>query len=177
MSDSHAERLSIRAAVPADADAIARVHVESWRSAYGGLLPDGYLAGLRVDDRAPRWRERLRRLGTRETVLGALRGDTVVGFASTGPARDSDCDERVGGELYAIYLLEQEWGRGVGRALHDAAIAALRAARFTEATLWVLETNVRARRFYERQGWAADGATKVERYGARVTEARYRRPL
>ena len=177
MSVSHAEDLVVRAAVPADAVAIARVHVQAWRSAYRGLLPDRYLAGLTVEGRAPRWRQRLRQLGARESVLAVVRDGTVVGFASAGPARDSDCDERITGELYAIYLVEQEWGRGVGRALHRAAVETLRDARFGDATLWVLETNERARRFYERQEWVADGATKVERYGARVTEVRYRRVL
>ena len=177
MSGSRADELVIRPALPGDADAVARVHVESWRSAYRGLLPAEYLAGLTVEDRAPRWRERLRHIGAREDVITAVRGGTIVGFASSGPARDSDCDDRVCGELYAIYLLEHEWGGGAGRALHEAAVAALREARFADATLWVLDTNDRARRFYEREGWAADGATKVERYGVRVTEVRYRRAL
>ena len=177
MSVSPADGLFVRAAVPADAEAIAHVHVASWRSAYRGLLPHAYLAELTVDQRAPRWRQRLRRVGPREHVLVATCDAGLVGFASAGPTRDRDRDDRLTGELYAIYLLEEEWGRGAGRALHEAAVTALREAGFRDATLWVLGPNDRARRFYERNGWAADGSTKLESYGAPVTEVRYRREL
>ncbi|MBD0347542.1 MAG: GNAT family N-acetyltransferase [Thermoleophilia bacterium] len=177
MSASPADGLIVRVAAPADAEALARVHVESWRSAYRRLLPPDYLDALTVAARTPRWRQRLRHVGPRESVVAAERDGVVVGFASAGPSRDPDCDGRVSGELYAIYLLEHEWGRSTGRALHDAAIEALRDARFADAMLWVLAANERARRFYERQGWAADGTTKVESYGVRVTEVRYRRAL
>ena len=86
-------------------------------------------------------------------------------------------DPRRVGEIYAVYLLPEEWGRGGGRALLGHAISALAAAGFEDASLWVLETNRRARGFYEHEGWRHDGATKQERFGERVTEVRYRRPL
>jgi GNAT superfamily N-acetyltransferase len=78
------------------------------------------------------------------------------------------------GELYAIYVDPQRWGDGTGVALEEAARAHLRDEHFTEATLWTLSANTRARRFYEKRGWRLDGSTK-ELMGA--TCVRYRTEL
>jgi ribosomal protein S18 acetylase RimI-like enzyme len=60
----------------------------------------------------------------------------------------------------------------------DAALDRLVSAGFSEATLWVLDSNARARRFYEAGGWSADGAQKRdEDRGFPVTQVRYRKPL
>jgi RimJ/RimL family protein N-acetyltransferase len=69
----------------------------------------------------------------------------------------------------------EEWGSGVARALHDEAVVGMRELGATEATLWVVEGNTRARRFYEREGWSADGETKSSMFDIR--EVRYRRSL
>ena len=175
MPDS--DGLAIRAAVPADAAEIARVHVASWRAAYRGLLPDRYLERLSVDDRAPTWRRRIDGRQPGEAVLVAERVGAIVGFASAGPTRDRDADPRSVGEVYAVYLAPAEWGRGAGRRLLERAVAALRDVGFAHAGLWVLETNAHARGFYEHLGWRADGSTKQERFGERVTEVRYRLAL
>ena len=85
----------------------------------------------------------------------------MLGFASLGPSRD----EHGVGELYAIYVDPDEWSRGAGRALIERAEERL-AEEYAEATLWVLEDNPRARRFYEAAGWQPDGARQsVERLG------------
>ena len=63
--------------------------------------------------------------------------------------------------LDGLYVRPEAWGSGVAAALHDRAIEAIRAAGHERARLWVLEENVRARRFYERRGWALDGTTRV----------------
>lgn len=99
----------------------------------------------------------------------------MVGFASVGPCRDPD---RPGaGELYAIYLLPEAWGCGVGRELIIAGLDVLAGFKFAEATLWVLDTNARARRFYETAGWVIDDASRVEEgFGFPIPEVRYRRP-
>ena len=83
-----------------------------------------------------------------------------------------------GRELAAIYLLPGSWGKGLGRELMTAGLSALSEAAFDEATLWVLDTNSRARRFYEAAGWHADGAGKQDDgRGFVLNEVRYRRPL
>lgn len=144
----------IRRASPDDARSVAEVHVDSWRHAYRGMLPDAYLDRLSVDDREAMWREAFA-----EDTSGAFVaevGDRIVGFASFGPSRDDDASETVA-EVPAIYVEPSEVGRGVGRRLLEAATAALRDAGYRRATLWVLEANERARRFYEKSGWTWDG--------------------
>src|SRR6266498_236803 len=82
-------------------------------------------------------------------------------------------DERTG-EIYAIYQKEDAAGTGVGRALFRGAVEDLWDRGFDRAILWVLETNTRARNFYEREGWHTDGATKTEDFqGFALHEVRY----
>lgn len=121
------------------------------------------------------WAGWLERPEPGSTVLVAERGASAIGFASVGRSRDDDADARVG-ELYAMYVVPQEWDRGVGRRLLSHAETALRLEGFREATLWVLDDNPRARRVYEAAGWALDGAQKVDVVlgDVPVTELRYR---
>lgn len=156
---------------------IGLVHVRSWQPAYKGLLPQHYLARLDPVQRGQVWARHLsegHQVG--EAVLVAEADDKVVGFVNVGPSRDEDATAQ--GEVWAIYLLADFWGRGAGRVLMGAGIESLRGSGFTEATLWVLDTNKRARRFYESVGWAPDGASKQDdNRGFSITEVRYRRRL
>jgi GNAT superfamily N-acetyltransferase len=79
-----------------------------------------------------------------------------VGFATVGPTDDDDADSGTA-QLFAIYLVPEAAGRGIGSVLLGRAEELMRAAGSARATLWVLETNARARAFYERCGWAWDG--------------------
>jgi GNAT superfamily N-acetyltransferase len=171
--------MSVRRAEAEDAMGIAIVHVRSWQAAYRGLVPQEYLDSLDVEQRYPVW-ERIAgqaqwpRAGTFVTEHGGA----VVGFASVCPSRDDDAEPASAGELAAIYLLPGSWGKGLGRGLMASALSALSDAAFDEATLWVLDTNSRARRFYEAAGWHADGAVKQDvRKGFVLNEVRYRRAL
>jgi ribosomal protein S18 acetylase RimI-like enzyme len=158
--------ISVRRATPADARAIAEVHVATWRGAYGHAFPAEVLDSLSVDEREQLWK---RTLAAEEFAVYVAESDRVVGFVSVGPSREAEGD----GELYAIYVLPEAWGSGAGPALMEAARDRL-AERFSSAILWVLEDNPRARRFYEREGWVADGyRTDVVR-GVEVPEVRYR---
>lgn len=151
----------IREAEPKDAEAIARIHVRSWRVAYRGQLSDDYLDGLSVEDRLEQHRAALEHPGAHRTWV-VEDGGRVVGFAVTGPSQDADADERTA-ELYAVYLDPDRYGEGIGKRLCDHALADLRERGFRTATLWVLEANERARRFYEREGWRPDGLRTCER--------------
>ena len=157
--------MRVRDAVPADAEAIAAVHVRAWQVAYAHVFPPERLAALDQATRARRWREGL------ESGWNALVIDDASGFVSVGPSRDVDGE----GELYAIYVDPEHWGTGRGRVLMDAALEALREDGFEEATLWVLDDNPRARRFYEAAGWTLDGAVKEDEHlDTPVREVRYR---
>jgi ribosomal protein S18 acetylase RimI-like enzyme len=170
--------VEVRQAQEADARGIAVVHIESWRAAYVGLVPDDFLAQMSLDQREAMWQEILAAMDwpTRGTVV-LVDGETVAGFASTGPSRDHDAAPGTG-EVWGIYLLPGTWGLGAGRQLMSEALARLRAAGFDQATLWVLARNERARHFYEAGGWSSDGVERTEaRPGFELHEVRYRRPL
>jgi ribosomal protein S18 acetylase RimI-like enzyme len=159
--------VTVRAARLDDARRLAEIHVETWRATYVGVVPQDVLAGLSVDEREARWREWIPHPETE--VFVAVANGEVVGFVSVGPSWTSSGD----GELYAIYVLPSAHGSGAGPALMDAAVEAL-ARRFDEAILWVATENPRARRFYERHGWVADGDRVDSIAGASVPETRYR---
>lgn len=165
----------IRAAQPSDADAVARVHVRAWQVGYRGLLPDAYLDGLRPEDRARRYTFEGRDPSAPQTLV-ALEGDTLLGFATISTAPKTDLAGVA--ELSALHVNPDAWGRGVGTALIDAARARLVSLGFTEAFLWLLADNVRAERFYRRDGWAPDGTRRSDVvWGIQVDEIRFRRAL
>lgn len=155
-----------------DAPALGRVHVEAWRWAYRGLMPDEVLDGLSAEKRAKIHASAA--TDARTVSFTALDGDAPVGFAHAGPGRDDDLPPNAA-ELYAIYLLESALDRGIGRALLERALWPLAGAPCI--TLWVLEGNTRARRFYERAGFAPDGATQAHPVGCGADRpaVRYRR--
>ncbi|MFD2417767.1 GNAT family N-acetyltransferase [Amycolatopsis pigmentata] len=165
---------SVRTARVTDAEAIGRIHVVAWQATYAGVLPAEFLRNLSVADRQRAWRERLAQDDPRRHVLVVTADSDVVGFACAGVCRDDDAPPRTG-ELWSIYLIPAHWGHGHGRRLHDETLAALERDSYRRATLWVLDSNARARRFYENRGWSPDGATKAEPIGgsAPLTEIRY----
>jgi GNAT superfamily N-acetyltransferase len=166
----------VRDARPEDAEAIARVHTRSWQVGYAHAFPTEALASISMERRRENMGRWIASEQPRSAVLVAETDGAVAGFASVGPSRDPDAGSA--GELYAIYVDPTSWGAGIGRQLIAAAEERLRAAGFPEATLWVLDDNPRARRFYEAAGWRLDGATKQDVHlGVEVTELRYRKRL
>jgi GNAT superfamily N-acetyltransferase len=174
--------------VPADCDAVARIRIGGWRTAYRGIVPDSYLDALDVDRDADRHRARFARLAqetgsglAQETGSGldlvAEQDGRVVGWGCHGPYRDGE-HRTADAELYALYVDPALRGRGIGRALLDTSVRACAAAGHPRMLLWVLKENVPARRFYERAGFRADGAQEpFETDGVAVPEVRYVRPL
>jgi len=161
----------VRPATPADAERIEHIRIRGWQLAYRHVFPAAALDALELDP--ARWRRRLEHPPPGWATLVAEARGRVVGFASTGPSRD----EGGIGELYAIYVDPDDWSRGTGRVLITAAEARL-AVEYGEATLWVLEENLRARGFYEAAGWRGDGGRQVvERLGVAAPEVRYRKLL
>ena len=142
--------MHIRQATMADVAAIARVHVESWRTTYKGLLPDDYLANLTYEQREPLWREILSKpVGHSLVYVAEDNAGNIVGFASGGPERSGD--PVYTGEVYAIYLLESWQGQGIGRQLTITLVRQLIQRGFTSLLIWVLADNP-SRRFYEALG-------------------------
>jgi L-amino acid N-acyltransferase YncA len=168
---------TVRAATPADAEAIARIHVGSWRDAYTGLVPDGLLAALSVERRTTMWTNAIARAAEEESeerVWVAERDGIVIGFASTGPTGDDDAPPGTA-EIFTIYVEPDVVGTGAGRALFVHANDDFRRRGFRQASLWVLASNERTRRFYEAGGWRPDGSVKAEAFGDwSLDVARYR---
>jgi GNAT superfamily N-acetyltransferase len=161
----------IRPATPADAAAIARVDVASWRAAYQHIMPDTYLDGLSVEEKAASWAARIAREQWRgkRTLVAEDPALGVIGYATVGPDPGSD-----DGMLLLMYVLPDRWRIGIGRALMQAAADALRMLGYKRAVLSVLEANERARRFYESEGWAPDGTSRSDDYGgARLVALQY----
>jgi GNAT superfamily N-acetyltransferase len=169
--------MEIRRARPADALAIATVHVRSWQAAYRGLLPQDFLDHLDPLRGAEQWEAVLEttRWPTTGTVVLIDESATVCGVAHMSPTRDDDDDPRSVGELQTLYLDPPVWRRGGGSLLLQTAQLQLAEAGFEKASAWVLENNSGARSFYERHNWRPDGATKFHDWGAfMATDVRYR---
>lgn len=136
-----------------DAARIAVVHVRSWQAAYKGLLPQEYPDGLDPVRRADGWKRNLNQpASSRDATLVIDSGEVLPGSANAGPTRDEDENSERAGEVRAIYLLPEAWGKGLGRQLMSAALKHLADVGFQQASLWVLDSDIRARRFYEAGG-------------------------
>jgi GNAT superfamily N-acetyltransferase len=148
----------IRAARMADIPGLIDVHIASWRSAYREQVPDQVLADLDLtrSQRQRTWSAVLS--NDRQRAFVAERNDQILGFVNIGPARPP-VDPTIG-EVYAIYLNPNAWDQGLGRALFATGEKTLRSLGYRSAILWMLATNLRARKFYEAAGWRADGETK-----------------
>lgn len=167
--------MEIRRAVPADADILARVHIDSWRAAYRGLVPDSHLRKLDYSARAQRFRSSLAEK-SEETYLAENDGE-VVGFLTLGECRDEDLSASETGEIWGIYLAPGHWRRGIGTSLCRFGEKLLMSRGHRIATLWVFRDNDQARRFYEAMGYYADGASKTLNFVVPLEAIRYRKPL
>lgn len=171
--------LAIRRASVEDVGPIGDLHLRSWQAFYRGLIPDGVLDDFAAtqDDRNARRRVQVAATESGVSTWVAVHRTLVVGAAWTNRSRDDDASPGTG-EVSALYVLPEFVGRGVGRSLLGHAVRDLAGQGFTRATLWVLESNARARRFYEIAGWRPDGTTKTDvRPGGQLHEVRYERGL
>lgn len=160
-----------RPAQPADLRAVSTLHIRSWQQAYRGMMPQDHLDSLDVEAAVARRVGNWPPPGTHVAELNSR----IAGWLGIGPYRDEDAPPG-SGEIYAIYVDPAHWANGVGRALMSYGLALLADQQLQPVFLWVLLENAQARRFYERHGFAADGAQEdYEVGGARVPEVRYRR--
>ena len=164
--------IQIRAAIPEDATSMARVHVDSWRSTYAGIVSAEYLSSLSYRNREAAWKQLLTsdRPGT-SYFVAETGGDDIVGFGSGGPEREGDRIYR--GELYAIYILEEYQRMGLGCRLFSSVTQRLLTDGFSSMLLWVLEDNHPACRFYESLGGERVGRKTIAIGGADLVEVSY----
>jgi ribosomal protein S18 acetylase RimI-like enzyme len=191
----------IRTGSAADAAQIATVQREGWFAAYEGIISRAVIDRVTAPDDGARvrqtyrtrpWQKLVVAEASAQDVAGSpgspVPGPGIAGYASYGPEvnvltepwpypmTDAGRDGQIA-ELYALYVRPAWWSTGTGRALMDRVLARTSGAGYQSIVLWVLRDNARARRFYQRAGFAPDGATNVlDRLGG-VQEVRYRRAL
>jgi ribosomal protein S18 acetylase RimI-like enzyme len=169
----------IRDARVEDAEAIARVHVDSWRTTYRGIVPQEFLDSLSYEGRAQNWRaglankpqpqESWRRIGD-IALVGEDPAGRIVGFANGGAIRGDH--PPYDGELYSIYLLQEHQGKGLGRRLFVLLAQRLQAAGYRSMLLWALKDNP-ACRFYEGLGGVVAFEVVIDIAGNRLDEVAY----
>ena len=150
---------TIRLGQPADAYAIADIHVRGWQSAYAGHLDGTWLASLTAEAWSRSWHPRLAD-PARIAPLIAEVDARVVGFASVGPVDEAFPMTPDYAELYTLYVDPDFYSRGVGSTLLKASEDVLLATGYKRALLWCYEFNHGARRFYERHGWVCEGTLR-----------------
>jgi len=167
--------MHLRPATPDDANAIAAVHLASWRAAYAGILPAAFLAGLSQERRARSWHDILQKQASQTWVAqrpaGIAGSADITGFVSFGACRDAGAADSQG-EVWSLYARPDDWGQGVGRVLLQQALGDLRRTGRPDVSLWVLSENRRGLQFYQRFGFqpVAGSAKMMELGGAQVEE-------
>ena len=149
--------LIIRPADVDDAPSIAKVHVDTWRTTYGGIIPQSYLDNLTVQNRSVGWVRLLERTAGLTTLVSENHDGRIVGFVSVGPIRHNE--PRYQAEISSLYVLKRFQKAQHGRRLFLAACDRMAKAGYKGLFLWVLANNP-ARGFYESMG------------GVQVSEAR-----
>jgi ribosomal protein S18 acetylase RimI-like enzyme len=182
--------IEIRPASAADEPAITEIRHETWLTAYAQIIDPAIIDQVTAPGR-PNAAPRSNRTSL---VAVAPQASVIVGYASYGPERSVASAASVGsgakpgsltpaglagetGELYTLYVTPAHWSTGAGRALTDAALNGLRAGGYQRVVLWTLTENARARRFYDKAGFAPDGATNILDGLGSVEELRYVRDL
>lgn len=168
--------ITYRDAVASDAADLGAVHVASWRESYAGLLPALVLRDLSVQARAAMWQTVLDDPASAgdTAIVMASDGARLIGFGTCGRQRDAPLQERgFEGEVGAIYVLQQYKRAGVGRTMMRLLAGRLLEKGLTAMSLWVLEENAPARRFYEALGGVPIAERRQREAGVLLCEVAY----
>jgi ribosomal protein S18 acetylase RimI-like enzyme len=155
---------------PVDAEALAKVHVTSWRETYAGLLPEEFLDRMSVAGNARRFARALTFPAPLDVTLAAAEPGGLVGYASGGASRQRREGEA---EIHTLYLLRRVQGAGLGRAMVKATARVLAANGARSLMISVLRDNVKARGFYESLGGVAEPARREPGPGGVLYEISY----
>ena len=162
----------MRCATSADALGIARVHVDTWRSTYPGIVPQDFLDSLDLDARAKQWEEWLVLEGVH--VFVAEDAGAVCGFISGGILRDGVhvAAQNYDSEIYTLYVRPAAQGRGAGRELMRALAERLVQGGLMRPVVWALDKNPWCA-FYERLGGKRVAQKMIEIGGAPLLDIAY----
>ena len=162
--------MNIKQATTEDAQTISNIHALSWKTAYKGLIPRQYLDELKDDF----WTDAFKGWIKNNTLTAQLiyENELPVGCIAYGKSRDDKFPDW--GEIVSIYLLPEYFGKGHGKVLLATALADMKKVGYKNVYLWVLEDNLRARNFYERNGFSWNNDKLLfEIMGKPLTDLRY----
>ena len=162
--------LNIRKATISDVHDVASVRVFSWQAAYRNIIPDDYLSNMDIEKQAERFKNGLEKYKDVSFFVAEIDGK-IIGNIAFSKCRDDD--KPISGEVIAIYLLSEYWNMGYGKTIMDFAIKNLGELGYSEVCVWVLEDNLRARKFYEKYGFIFDGTKKEINIGKSLVAIRY----
>ena len=149
--------VEIRRARVADAGGIARVLVRGWQAGYAHIMPSRVLDAMNVEERKLVFEQTLLDASLPHEMWVGLCGGAFAGWMSHGPSRDGGAGPATG-EVQGLYVDPEWWGAGIGGQLLARALQRMAGQGMTQVTLWVLEANARAIRFYKSNGFQDDGA-------------------
>ncbi len=157
---------TIRPALESDIPVLAHIHVQGWKDAYKGIVDQDYLDSLKEEDRVKDWRnifsnEEVSRL-IAQTEDGRPAGFISFGKLKTPPPGSSPIRPLYSSEIYALYILGDYWGQGLGINLMKQAATRLRELKHPSLCLWVMEGNERAIAFYKKRGGQRCGKKQVD---------------
>lgn len=159
--------INIRTATPRDAEQIAFVHIDSWRTTYRNIVSDNFLDNLNVQTKSNFWESVLTTKS--DNVFVAESDGEIIGFAAGGQSRDKN---NFDSELYAIYVLQQHQHKNIGRLLLTATAKYLQTSGHSSLYVWVLSDN-NSRTFYERLGGELFDNKEIEIGGQQLIEIAY----
>ncbi|MED3996062.1 GNAT family N-acetyltransferase [Peribacillus frigoritolerans] len=160
--------MRIRKAVLTDAKGIAKVHVDSWKTTYANIIPDEYLNNLAYEGREQLWKGNI---PNSDVFVAENEEGKIVGFSSGGKERSGKYPDYTG-ELYAIYILKEYQGNGLGKLLVKPIIEELQQKKIFSMTVLVLEDNS-SRLFYETLGGKKIDTIEVNISGKKLNELVY----
>jgi GNAT superfamily N-acetyltransferase len=167
--------MNMRQAKSGDATEIAKIHIDSWRTAYKGIVPDSQLAKFNHIQHSERFRQSLE-TNSEETYVAEI-DMQIVGFLTIGPCRDDDIDQNTTGEIWGVYLDPNYWRKGIGRFLCEWAENIMSTRGYKQIILWVFADNIQSRKFYETIGYFHDNASKILNIGKPLRAVRYLKTL
>ena len=162
--------MAVRTARANDAQAVARVYIDSWHDTYPAILPTDLLRAMTPRGQTARWHAAIVHGGREKVLVADCPRHGVVGMTSFGPAQDREigCD----GEVYTLYVLPDYFNLGIGTTLLRAAFGAMHGSSFTSCVIWAHALNP-ARYFYEAMGGRLVAERSRRMLGTQVPEAAF----
>lgn len=167
----------IRYATESDAEGIAFVHVNSWKTSYAGIIDQDFLDNISYEKRLSSWQEILQSKSPQELVV--LLDDKIIGFVGFGFIRSESRPEFFEkietkmGEIYVIYLLEEHKRKGLGKALFTQCRLWFNRKELESFVVWALADNIHAKQFYEKEGGKSIGEISITIGDKNYSEACY----